>query len=205
MVSPYPCEAIRLKLQLNGSPVGFTSTRLLLDAFNLICNIEQVLNVMTDFVRDVQLDSAFGEIDLTNVFTGSAAAHERVAPVIAVPEQAVVAYNNRRADSAPALQAHYVSDGTVNLDYPYVTATDDSALQSAAADLYEVLRSNEHRTSLRELGFSERDLKEVAHLASRSVKWRARSAAPSNASMKIPATSRSSSAASSARARPYLA
>jgi hypothetical protein len=110
---------------------------------------------MTDFVRDVQLDSAFGEIDLTNVFTGSAAAHERVAPVIAVPEQAVVAYNNRRADSAPALQAHYVSDGTVNLDYPYVTATDDSALRSAAADLYEVLRGSEHRTSLRELGFRD--------------------------------------------------
>ncbi|GAA1460841.1 substrate-binding domain-containing protein [Nocardiopsis exhalans] len=110
---------------------------------------------MTDFVRDVQLDSAFGEIDLTNVFTGSAAAHERVAPVIAVPEQAVVAYNNRRADSAPALQAHYISDGTVNLDYPYVTATDDSALQSAAADLYQVLRGSEHRTSLRELGFRD--------------------------------------------------
>lgn len=110
---------------------------------------------MTDFVRDVQLDSAFGEIDLTNVFTGSAAADERVDPVIAVPEQAVVAYNSRRADSAPALQAHYVSDGTVNLDYPYVTTTDDAALQSAAADLYEVLRSNDYRGDLRELGFRD--------------------------------------------------
>jgi Ca-activated chloride channel family protein len=108
---------------------------------------------MTDFVRDVQLDSAFGEIDLTNVFTG--AAHDRADPVIAVPEQAVVAYNDRRTDSAPALQAHYVTDGTVNLDYPYVTTTEDSALRSAAADLYEVVRSSDYRTSLRELGFRD--------------------------------------------------
>ncbi len=110
---------------------------------------------MTDFVRDVQLDSAFGEIDLTNVFTGSAAADERVDPVIAVPEQAVVAYNDRRADSAPVLQAHYVSDGTVNLDYPYVATTDDAALQSAAADLYEVIRAGDYREHLRELGFRD--------------------------------------------------
>ena len=120
---------------------------------------------MTDFVRDVQLDSAFGEIDLTNVFTGSAAADERVDPVIAVPEQAVVAYNNRRADSAPVLQAHYVSDGTVSLDYPYVTTTDDSVLRSAAADLYEVLRSTDYRDRLRELGFRDPNGEAPAALA----------------------------------------
>ncbi|MET9780028.1 substrate-binding domain-containing protein [Nocardiopsis alba] len=110
---------------------------------------------MTDFVRDVQLDSTFGEIDLTSVFTGSAAARDRTAPVIAVPEQAVVSYNLRRADSAPELQAYYIGDGTVSLDYPYVTTTDDSALGSAAADLYEVVRGDEYRDRLRELGFRD--------------------------------------------------
>lgn len=123
---------------------------------------------MTDFVRDVQLDSAFGEIDLTNVFTGSAASNDRVDPVIAVPEQAVVAYNDRRADSAPSLQAHYVSDGTVNLDYPYVTTTEDAELQSAAADLYEVVRGSEYRERLRELGFRDPGGEAAPALAERS-------------------------------------
>lgn len=123
---------------------------------------------MTDFVRDVQLDSAFGEIDLTTVFTGSAASQERVAPVIAVPEQAVVSYNQRRADSAPALQAHYVSDGTVSLDYPYVTVTEDSALRNAAADLYEIVRTNPHRGHLRELGFRDPSGEAASVLADQS-------------------------------------
>ena len=46
---------------------------------------------MTDFVRDVQLNSAFGEIDLSTFFSGSAAAHSRVDPLVVVPEQAVAA------------------------------------------------------------------------------------------------------------------
>ncbi|MBR8744298.1 substrate-binding domain-containing protein [Nocardiopsis sp. MG754419] len=112
---------------------------------------------MTDFVRDVQLDSAFGELDLTTVFTGSTASQDRVAPVIAVPEQAVVSYNLRRAGAAPELRAHYVADGTVGLDYPYVTVTDDAALRSAATDLYEVVSGGTHRERLRELGFRDPD------------------------------------------------
>ncbi|WP_159940109.1 MULTISPECIES: substrate-binding domain-containing protein [unclassified Nocardiopsis] len=112
---------------------------------------------MTDFVRDVQLDSAFGEIDLTTFHTGSAASRERVDPLVVVPEQAVVSYNARRADSAPPLEAHYPAEGTVSLDYPYVTTTDAPALRSAAAGLYEVLRRDAHRSRLRELGFREPD------------------------------------------------
>ncbi len=108
---------------------------------------------MTDFVRDVQLDSAFGEIDLATFFTGSPAADARIDPVIVVPEQAVASYNDERAPSAPELVARYPAEGTVSLDYPYVTTTDDPALRSAAADLYEVLRGDEHREHLRDLGF----------------------------------------------------
>ncbi|MFD3684331.1 substrate-binding domain-containing protein [Nocardiopsis sp. NPDC058631] len=110
---------------------------------------------MTDFVRDVQMDSAFGEIDLTTFYTGSAASGQRVDPVIIVPEQAVVSYNLDRAQSAPPLDAHYPSEGTVSLDYPYVTTTDDTALRSAAADLYEVLGDDAYRSRLRELGFRD--------------------------------------------------
>ncbi|MEU3307189.1 substrate-binding domain-containing protein [Nocardiopsis sp. NPDC006832] len=110
---------------------------------------------MTDFVREVQMDSAFGELDLTTVFTGSTASQDRQDPVIAVPEQAVVSYNLRRADSAPELRAHYVEDGTVGLDYPYVTVTEESALRSAAADLYQVVGTDAYRGQLRELGFRD--------------------------------------------------
>lgn len=110
---------------------------------------------MTDFVREVQMDSAFGELDLTTVFTGSAAAQDRQDPIIAVPEQAVVSYNLRRADSAPELRAHYVQDGTVGMDYPYVTVTEESALQSAAADLYQVVGADAYRGRLREMGFRD--------------------------------------------------
>ncbi|MEV2275247.1 substrate-binding domain-containing protein [Nocardiopsis sp. NPDC049922] len=110
---------------------------------------------MTDFVRDVQLDSAFGEIDLATFFTGSPAADQRVDPVIVVPEQAVASYNDERSASAPELAALYPEEGTVSLDYPYVTATDDPALRSAAADLYAVLGGEAHRTRLRDLGFRD--------------------------------------------------
>ncbi|MFE3457631.1 substrate-binding domain-containing protein [Nocardiopsis aegyptia] len=120
---------------------------------------------MTDFVRDVQLDSAFGEIDLGTFFTGSSAARDRVDPLIAAPEQAVVSYNSTRAQNAPALEALYPSEGTVGLDYPYVTVTGDAALQSAAADLYEVLDDPAYRTRLRELGFRDPGGRAAAELA----------------------------------------
>ncbi|MFI6575008.1 substrate-binding domain-containing protein [Nocardiopsis sp. NPDC050513] len=110
---------------------------------------------MTDFVRDVQLDSAFGEIDLGTFFTGSPAADQRVDPVIVVPEQAVASYNDERSSSAPELAALYPDEGTVSLDYPYVTATDDPALRSAAADLYAVLGGEGHRARLLDLGFRD--------------------------------------------------
>ncbi|WP_150250338.1 substrate-binding domain-containing protein [Nocardiopsis deserti] len=118
---------------------------------------------MTDFVRDVQLDSAFGEIDLDTFYTsghtgggsGGEGAGGRVDPLIAVPEQAVVSYNADRAESAPLLEAHYPTEGTVSLDYPYVTATDAASLRSAAADLYEVLRQDSYRARLRDLGFRD--------------------------------------------------
>ncbi|ASU57233.1 substrate-binding domain-containing protein [Nocardiopsis dassonvillei] len=119
---------------------------------------------MTDFVRDVQLDSAFGEIDLATFYssghTGGGSGEgggERVDPLIAVPEQAVVSYNAGRAESAPPLEAHYPTEGTVSLDYPYVTTTDTSSLRSAAADLHEVLRRDSYRARLRELGFRDPD------------------------------------------------
>ncbi|MFL1380816.1 substrate-binding domain-containing protein [Nocardiopsis protaetiae] len=110
---------------------------------------------MTDFVRDVQTDSAFGEIDLATFFTGAARDGSRPAPVIVVPEQAVVSYNANRSGTAPQLRAHYPREGTVSLDYPYVTTTDTPALRSAAADLYEVLRGDTYRDRLRELGFRD--------------------------------------------------
>jgi hypothetical protein len=122
---------------------------------------------MTDFVRDVQLDSAFGEIDLGTFFTGSSAARDRAAPVVAVPEQAVVSYNSTRAESAPELESLYPSEGTVGLDYPYVTVTDDAPLREAAADLYEVLRDESYRTRLRELGFRDPGGRASADLAAR--------------------------------------
>ncbi|MFE6308960.1 substrate-binding domain-containing protein [Nocardiopsis sp. NPDC057823] len=112
---------------------------------------------MTDFVRDVQTDSAFGEIDLSAFFTGGARDGTRPAPVIVVPEQAVAAYNANRAGDAPRLRAHYPREGTVSLDYPYVTTTDTPSLRSAAADLYEVLRGDAYRDRLRELGFRDPD------------------------------------------------
>ncbi|WP_047871244.1 VWA domain-containing protein [Nocardiopsis sp. RV163] len=119
---------------------------------------------MTDFVRDVQLDSAFGEIDLATFYPsghGGGASGEggggRVDPLIAVPEQAVVSYNADRAGSAPLLEAHYPAEGTVSLDYPYVTTTDTASLRSAAADLHEVLRQDSYRARLRDLGFRDPD------------------------------------------------
>lgn len=112
---------------------------------------------MTDFVRDVQQESAFGEIDLNTFFSDSAAAHARVDPLVVVPEQAVAAYNMDRPEAAPQLEAHYPAEGTVNLDYPYVTTTENTALRSAAADLYEVLRGESFRSQTQELGFRDPD------------------------------------------------
>ncbi|CAL9418589.1 hypothetical protein SUDANB121_01822 [Nocardiopsis dassonvillei] len=122
---------------------------------------------MTDFVRDVQTDSAFGEIDLATFFTGATREGTRPAPVIVVPEQAVASYNADRAETAPLLRAHYPREGTVSLDYPYVTTTDTPALRSAAADLYEVLRGDAYRDRLRGLGFRDPDGRAAASLADR--------------------------------------
>lgn len=121
---------------------------------------------MTDFVRDVQTNSAFGEIDLRSFFPG-ADRQGRVDPVVVVPEQAVVSYNSTRPESAPELVAHYPSEGTVGLDYPYVTTTDTPSLREAADDLYEVLKDDSYRDRLRELGFRDPDGSAPTALASR--------------------------------------
>ncbi|WP_328807092.1 substrate-binding and VWA domain-containing protein [Nocardiopsis coralli] len=112
---------------------------------------------MTDFVRDVQQDSAFGEIDLSTFYSGSDAAQERVDPLVVVPEQAVVDHNTTRPDNAPELEAYYPEEGTVGLDYPYVTTTEEPHLRSAAADLYEVVAGEAYRTRMQDLGFRDPD------------------------------------------------
>lgn len=112
---------------------------------------------MTDFVRDVQLDTAFGEIDLASFFSAGSGPGERGYPLVVAPEQAVVEFNLGRRDPAPPLEARYPVEGTVSLDYPYVTATDDADLRAAAGDLLDVVQSAPHRQRLRDLGFREPD------------------------------------------------
>ncbi|MDA8372091.1 MAG: substrate-binding domain-containing protein [Nocardiopsaceae bacterium] len=114
---------------------------------------------MTDFVRDVQLDTAFGEIDLAAVYSASAGP----APLTVVPEQAVLLYNESGPE-AP-LRALYPAEGTVNLDYPFVSTDNDPAMRAAADSLYEVLQQAPYRDHLRNLGFREPDGSMSAALA----------------------------------------
>ncbi|MDS1270964.1 substrate-binding and VWA domain-containing protein [Lipingzhangella sp. LS1_29] len=107
---------------------------------------------MTEFVRDVQLDSAFGEIEPSGIYPGAE-------PLTVLPEQAVWEYNEReRPNDSPPLEAHYPSEGTVSLDYPFVVTTPDDPEKSAAAEeLYEILHEEEFRERLRDMGFREPD------------------------------------------------
>ena len=110
---------------------------------------------MADFVRSVQADSAFGEIDPAAFFTGAERDGAFPDPVVVVPEQSVVSYNTGRGVRSPKLRAHYPREGTVSLDYPYVIATGVPSLREAAADLHRVLRGSAYRERLRELGFRD--------------------------------------------------
>ncbi len=106
---------------------------------------------MTDFVRDVQRDSAFDAIDLTGVYPNP----KSVDPLTVVPEQAVAHYNTTGPETP--VEALYPNEGTVNLDYPFVSIGDDSTMRSAADDLFEILQGDDFRSQLRELGFREPD------------------------------------------------
>lgn len=106
---------------------------------------------MTEFVRDVQLDTAFGAIEPAGVYSGPVEA----APVTVLPEQAVWLYNSRGPETP--LEALYPIEGTVSLDYPFVSTSDDPRMRSAADDLYEILERPAYREHLRELGFREPD------------------------------------------------
>lgn len=103
---------------------------------------------MTEFVRDVQADSAFGHIHLEAVYPGAS-------PLVVVPEQAVWLYNSGGPETP--LRVHYPSEGTVSLDYPYVVASDDARIRQAAEDLHQLLREPAYQRRLRELGFREPD------------------------------------------------
>nr|WP_156002370.1 substrate-binding and VWA domain-containing protein [Streptomonospora sp. PA3] len=106
---------------------------------------------MTDFVRDAQPDTAFGEIDLDAVYPVPAGP----APLAVVPERAVVEYN--RGGPQTPLQALYPQEGTVSLDYPFAATSDDPAMRAAAEDLWSILRTDPYRERLREMGFREPD------------------------------------------------
>ncbi|WP_017594044.1 substrate-binding domain-containing protein [Nocardiopsis potens] len=108
---------------------------------------------MTDFVRDVQLDTAFGEIDPAGVYP-LGGAQERAALTV-LPEQAVAAYNSRSPEEP--LEALYPEEGTVLLDYPFVTTGDDPRMRAAADDLYSILQRDSYRERLRGLGFRDPD------------------------------------------------
>lgn len=108
---------------------------------------------MTEFVRDVQLDSAFGEIQPAGVYSGAGAGAN--APLTVLPEQAVWKYNSTGPETP--LRALYPAEGTVLLDYPFVSTSEDPHMRSAADDLYEILEGASYREQLRELGFREPD------------------------------------------------
>ncbi|RNL83479.1 substrate-binding domain-containing protein [Halostreptopolyspora alba] len=117
---------------------------------------------MTDFVRDVQLDSAFDAIDLAGTYPNPIG----IEPLAVVPEQAVAHYNSTGPDTP--VEALYPSEGTVSLDYPFVPVTDDPAMRAAADDLHEILRRDDFRDQLRELGFREPDETASEELANRA-------------------------------------
>ncbi|KIH99996.1 von Willebrand factor A [Streptomonospora alba] len=106
---------------------------------------------MTDFVRDAQPDTAFGEIDPAAIYPVPAGP----SPLSVLPEQAVVEYNS--SDPATPLQALYPEEGTVNLDYPFVATSDEPAMRDAAEDVWKILRTDPYRERLREMGFREPD------------------------------------------------
>lgn len=108
---------------------------------------------MTDFVRDVQLDTAFGEIDPAGLFPASA--DGAAAPLAVLPEQAVASYN--AGSPGTPLRAHYPPEGTVMLDYPFVTTGDDPRIRQAARDLYGILERPAYRGRMREMGFRDPD------------------------------------------------
>ncbi|GAA4934235.1 substrate-binding and VWA domain-containing protein [Streptomonospora halophila] len=106
---------------------------------------------MTDFVRDAQPDTAFGEVDPAAVYPVPAGP----APLAVLPERAVIDYNG---DSpATPLRALYPREGTLSLDYPFVSTSDDPAMRSAAEDLWSILRTDPYRERLRAMGFREPD------------------------------------------------
>lgn len=106
---------------------------------------------MTEFVRDVQMDSAFGEIEPSGVYPGAE-------PVTVLPEQAVWEYNEyERPGDTAQLNAHYPEEGTVSLDYPFVVTSEDPEISEAAEELYAILEEEGFREQLREMGFREPD------------------------------------------------
>ncbi|WP_046471424.1 substrate-binding domain-containing protein [Allosalinactinospora lopnorensis] len=106
---------------------------------------------VTDFVRDVQLDTAFDELDLASAYPSPI----DVDPLTVVPEQAVLRYNSTGPETP--IEALYPTEGTVSLDYPFVPIGDDPAMRAAADDLYEILQADSYREELRGLGFREPD------------------------------------------------
>ncbi|MFD0774003.1 substrate-binding and VWA domain-containing protein, partial [Streptomonospora algeriensis] len=106
---------------------------------------------MTDFVRDAQPETAFGEIEPAAVYPVPAGPP----PLSVLPEQAVLEYN--ASGPATPLQALYPEEGTVSLDFPFVATTDEPAMRSAAEDLWKVLRTDPYRERMRGMGFREPD------------------------------------------------
>jgi Ca-activated chloride channel homolog len=101
---------------------------------------------MTEFVRSVQSDSAFGHIELTGAYPGAE-------PLAVVPEQSVWSYN--ATNPQVPLQAFYPEESTVSLDYPFATATQDPELLDTASGFSDLLASAEYQQRLEDMGFRD--------------------------------------------------
>lgn len=101
---------------------------------------------MTAFVHDVQRDSAFGHIELSGVYPGAD-------PLTVAPEQSVWSYNSTGPETR--LRALHPDEGTVTLDYPFTSVTDDPDKRAGAETLYGLLTTGSHQDRLGELGFRE--------------------------------------------------
>lgn len=106
---------------------------------------------MTEFVRGVQQDAAFGEIRLDSVYPNPIG----VDPLVVAPERAVWHYNSRSPQTP--LRVLYPSEGAIILDYPFTATTDDPLIRAAADGLYRVLNTPDYRERLRALGFRDPD------------------------------------------------
>jgi Bacterial extracellular solute-binding protein len=150
-----PAAALGLRVEFPDPALSSAGLATLIELQRQLGSGTAALDNFTKFVFNVQVTQAFESGTSLASLVNLAEPPRHGRPVTVTSEQAVVQYD--KSHPAQPLSGRYPSQGSYELNYPYVLTTSDPAKLRAAEDFESALRSSYAKSYVRYEGFRSAD------------------------------------------------